>query len=47
MAMFGEYDVVVAEQLIDGVDVVVRLGTGYLESKPPPASEGDGVAGDA
>jgi hypothetical protein len=49
MVMFGEFDVVVAEQLIDGVDVVVRLGTGYLESQPAPAEQddeqADGVAG--
>ncbi len=29
--IFGEADVVVAETLLDGVDVVVKLGTGYLD----------------
>ena len=43
LVIFGEVDVVVAERLIDGIDVVVRLGTDYLESQaaaPEQADEG-------
>ena len=37
--MFGESEVVVAATLVDGVDAVVKLGTGYLDSERPPASD--------
>ena len=33
LEIFGEVDVVVSEQLIDGIDVLVRLGTDYLEAR--------------
>lgn len=39
--IFGDFELVVAEQLIDGVDAVVRLGTGYLESQPAPTDLGN------
>lgn len=44
--IFGEVDVVVAERLIDGIDVVVRLGTGYLESQAPASEQADEAAVD-
>jgi hypothetical protein len=31
--LFGEVEVVVAKELIDRIDVVVRLGTSYLEKQ--------------
>lgn len=34
-AVLGEIDVVLADSLIDGVDVVVHLGTGYLDVERP------------
>ena len=34
---FGEVDVVLAKELIDGIDVVVRLGTSYLEAQAAQA----------
>ena len=43
--VFGEVEVVVAEELIDGIDVVVRLGTGYLDAHATvvDAAGGSGV----
>jgi hypothetical protein len=35
---FGEVEVVLAEELIDGIDVVVRLGTSYLETQATQAA---------
>ncbi len=37
--IFGAVEVVVAEQVIDGIDVVVRLGTDYLESQGVTSKE--------
>ena len=31
--LFGEVEVLLADQLIDGIDVVVRVGTGYLDAQ--------------
>jgi hypothetical protein len=42
--VFGESDVVLASRVIEGVDVVVRLGTGYIEAKADGVDE---RAGDA
>lgn len=49
--IFGESEVVVAPSLIDGVDVVLRLGTGYIDLKADqaggaPAADGDTVQAD-
>lgn len=38
---FGEVEVVLAEELIDGIDVVVRLGTSYLETQATQAAAAD------
>jgi hypothetical protein len=34
---FGEVEVVLAKELIDGIDVVVRLGTSYLDAQAAQA----------
>ena len=36
--LFGEAEVVVAKELIDRIDVVVRLGTSYLEKQAMQAA---------
>jgi hypothetical protein len=36
--LFGEVEVVLADELIDGIDVVVRLGTGYLVAEAAKAA---------
>ena len=36
--MFGEVEVVLAKELIDGIDVVVRLGTSFLEAQAAQAA---------
>jgi len=48
--VFGKVDVAVAEELIDGIDVVVTLGTGYFEIEAAgttvPAAGADSAAED-
>jgi hypothetical protein len=44
--LFGEVEVVLAEELIDGIDVVVRLGTGYLDSETAEAAGAGADSGD-
>ncbi len=37
--LFGAVDVVLADELIDGIDVTVRIGTGYLQAHLTAAAE--------
>jgi hypothetical protein len=46
-SLFGEIEVVLAEEVIDGIDVVIRLGTSYLETQAAQAEAADVAALDA